>query len=566
MSMAVHVFFGGRVPGKAALARTLKELGFPFTISDPKGSLAQQSGYTPMKLRGEETGVEFNLHNDRNAVAEFVGYGLDPNYDKRASFRWGGNAQEGAAALCSAAALAQLTGGVVFDESEAKLLTIPEAIAAARAFLHTLPKSDRRSGTRPADIKRILKPLLELRSDLVLRGRLLLIRPVRHIIRGAVFARTGDKYTLSIGPCLQLLHEASWDRSDLDASTEFRCEIWQPYFAPALFDYLAEDVFTSLAAIGSLADLAQSLQGTPHFGSRLKALVLSGQMDRATAFLAELEKQPNPDERERAYVQELRTLLQRDISSICTEYHAKEANSAHQLGILDIWEPSLFPAEVSDKARQSHSNEVAFPQTPWVTIAPSFVEQPPDDVGDMRFSNAVQRGRRGVRLVATLTREQAQDKHRNREHYVLAARLPEGQLVILIHDTHWSPHDPDRSKNLAYSPLRHLNLWFYCTTALMLAQFRETSDRLDMLEFHRMDVRKPDNSGTLWLAYNQLEEKQKTIYDRRIDPRRGQESRPMSEAEIELCQFECPPTGEVDDILRRVTAYLENEGFGAFPR
>jgi hypothetical protein len=48
--MEVHVLVRGQVPSKAALARTLRELGFPFTIPNAKGSLAQQSGFMPMKL------------------------------------------------------------------------------------------------------------------------------------------------------------------------------------------------------------------------------------------------------------------------------------------------------------------------------------------------------------------------------------------------------------------------------------------------------------------------------------------------------------------------------------
>ena len=54
--------------------------------------------------------------------------------------------------------------------------------------------SDKRPGTRPSDIKRYLKPLLQQRSDLVLVGRRLIIRPVRHLLRGAFLDRTSDKY------------------------------------------------------------------------------------------------------------------------------------------------------------------------------------------------------------------------------------------------------------------------------------------------------------------------------------------------------------------------------------
>ncbi len=33
MSMETHVFFRGKLPTKAALSRTMRELGFPFSIT-----------------------------------------------------------------------------------------------------------------------------------------------------------------------------------------------------------------------------------------------------------------------------------------------------------------------------------------------------------------------------------------------------------------------------------------------------------------------------------------------------------------------------------------------------
>ena len=69
------------------------------------------------------------------------------------------------------------------------------------------PEDAKHPGTRPADLKRYLKPLLKQRSDLVLIGRLLLIRPVRHIVRGVFFARTGDKYKFEIVRYIRPLFE-----------------------------------------------------------------------------------------------------------------------------------------------------------------------------------------------------------------------------------------------------------------------------------------------------------------------------------------------------------------------
>jgi hypothetical protein len=77
MSMETHVFFRGKLPTKAALSRAMKELGFPFSITPSTGSLEQQSGFMPMKRRGEETGVEFDVYSDHAAVEEFADVGVD---------------------------------------------------------------------------------------------------------------------------------------------------------------------------------------------------------------------------------------------------------------------------------------------------------------------------------------------------------------------------------------------------------------------------------------------------------------------------------------------------------
>src|SRR5215510_14250617 len=106
MSMEVHVLFRGALPSKAALARAMKELGFPFTITPSAGSLEQQNGFMPMRLRRNETGVEFDVFEGRAAVEELAEENVDPTFDRSANFRWGGDETEMLAAMCAAAVLA----------------------------------------------------------------------------------------------------------------------------------------------------------------------------------------------------------------------------------------------------------------------------------------------------------------------------------------------------------------------------------------------------------------------------------------------------------------------------
>ena len=91
MSIETHVFFRGKLPIKAALSGAMKEQGFPFSITPSTGSLERQSGFMPMKRRGEETGVEFDAYSDHAAVEEFADVGVDAGFKRRASLRWGGD-------------------------------------------------------------------------------------------------------------------------------------------------------------------------------------------------------------------------------------------------------------------------------------------------------------------------------------------------------------------------------------------------------------------------------------------------------------------------------------------
>src|SRR5260370_17508419 len=91
MAMETHVFFRGKLPSKAALQRAMKELGFPFAIKPATGSLEQQSGFMPMLLRREGPGVGFDVYNHHFLVEGFSGVGGDQSFERRASFRSGGD-------------------------------------------------------------------------------------------------------------------------------------------------------------------------------------------------------------------------------------------------------------------------------------------------------------------------------------------------------------------------------------------------------------------------------------------------------------------------------------------
>src|SRR5882757_3817054 len=169
MSSEINVFFRGKLPTKSTLTRAMKDLGFPFSVAPPGGSLEKQNGFMPMRFRRQETGVEFDVFNGRSDIEDVAGdqFGdVDASFDRSANFRWGGDETEMLAGLCAAAALAKLVNGVVLDDAEGVLLSVDDAIAFARNHLDAVKPPEKRRGFSAADIKHYLKTLLKQRDDL----------------------------------------------------------------------------------------------------------------------------------------------------------------------------------------------------------------------------------------------------------------------------------------------------------------------------------------------------------------------------------------------------------------
>jgi hypothetical protein len=288
MSTEMHVLFRGKLPDRNALSHAMTECGFPFTIA--AGSLERQHGFMPMRLRRQATGVEFDVFSDRAAVEELAGKDIDPALERSANFRWSGDEHEMLAGICAAAALAKLVNGIVLDESDGNLLSPDEAIALAREYLQQVLKPESGPQRKVRALKHYLKPLLQQRQDLVLVGRLLVIRPIRHIVRGALFEKIDQHFPSRIWRFMYpLFHprEHTIRRASL-------C-VWEPHFEPLLMDVLANEIFDSVGQITSIGDfMAESPE--LHWGkiTRALALLLLGRRESAATYVDNLEsRDPN---------------------------------------------------------------------------------------------------------------------------------------------------------------------------------------------------------------------------------------------------------------------------------
>jgi hypothetical protein len=262
----------------------------------------------------------------------------------------------------------------------------------------------------------------------------------------------------------------------------------------------------------------------------------------------------------RGWIKTQRTFLERDISSICEEFHSKVAETAKELKLGDIWQPAPFPAEMSEVERATKCAEPPFAPTPWFSRPPGLLEQPPEHLGEIRFArDASWRGGR-VLMLAPLTREQAGQRHR-RHDYTLFSRLSGGIVLALNHRTGWNPDDPDQPRNPAYEPRMQFNLKLHGSSLFARAWFCEDLDDGHFLHLHSIDVHKQDTRKSVWYCSYSPKDREKTIWDQTgSETIRTQTALTPEEQNSIACPI--PEFGEFDSLLSPVRDLLLSGGFG----
>ena len=556
MSMEIRVLFQGKLPSKAALTRCFREFGFPLSFQPGTGLLGQHEGYLPMRLRGEESGVEFDAFDSRKRVEEIAGKSIDPGFTRGANFRWGSSAEEGIVATCFAAALAKLVDGVVFDAQAGHVLTLEQAVASAREWLEETKATAKLPGTRPADIRRYLKPLLQQRSDLVLVGRRLVIRPIRHVVRGAFFESSGNRFQLDVGWVCTPLYDDTEHKFDHILRGEFN--VWQPHFEPLLLSCLAEDVFDKIGNVTTLSEFAM-LESPVGGWARITASVLAGERDRAAAIVDAVveeyeRKYPGVDPRVRKHFED----LTRDIEATCARYHAREAATIRELKLERFWEPSPFPVEVPAAQHASRCSEPALVTKPWPP-APSWLwEGLPQQPGEIRYAKDYVWHGNEAKLLVPLTAEEAEDRHRALEGYDVVRREPDNRLLTISHYTGWDRNDPEERPPGLTGP----DYWIgYGSEAERVSAMTSSTYFKDPGLMQIFSISVCRKFKEIWLGYFNLHQDERDIHDWRS----GQKvytSVPLTKAERDLCTFLAPGFGEYEVLIERIRALLRVAGYG----
>jgi hypothetical protein len=139
MAIELHVFMhDSRVPSRAAWQHTIEQLGFPTTL-ERSLDLRRDTGFRPTIYKEQPTGFEFHLEP---AAGILSGYShIAPHVGDRdmcATFRWGGDLTECAAALSAAAALTKIAGGIYYYPDDDILYGPDEVVEATRRDLSSI--------------------------------------------------------------------------------------------------------------------------------------------------------------------------------------------------------------------------------------------------------------------------------------------------------------------------------------------------------------------------------------------------------------------------------------------
>jgi hypothetical protein len=231
--------------------------------------------------------------------------------------------------------------------------------------------------TRVAQIRQVVRPLLERNSDLALVGRLIVVKPVRHLLLGVYIGRSLDP----------LLHVPTWSvllLSDVQKRFGFlwgervrRQGGWQstdPGVSSAMCEAIEQEALAPMRSIKTFddfIDLTSKLRNPRrHLDlfpiARLTVDIARGDLVAAEAICKYLKTKEGKaeyfymQERYERAVQELCPLVAvNDRAGLANLLHSYEAQTVKNLKLEKYWERTPFPIELesgtSSKAAQQTS-------------------------------------------------------------------------------------------------------------------------------------------------------------------------------------------------------------------
>ncbi len=219
--------------------------------------------------------------------------------------------------------------------------------------------------TTAAQAKRLSRPLLARHPELVLVGRMIVLRPVRHVLRAIYIDRTSSAGEFvprwSVMHLFQLYKAISFNLgADLYKP---RPTPWHDRYPklwwvddPATPELLAEAIETAalpeLEPLGELEAFYQHLISVKDHAYHLRPYqqviveAARGRLDEVRVICRdELSRWSEKDEYVRLPKQICERLAEHDTASIIALLHEWEATTVQNLKIEHLWEPTPFPLE-----------------------------------------------------------------------------------------------------------------------------------------------------------------------------------------------------------------------------
>ena len=223
--------------------------------------------------------------------------------------------------------------------------------------------------TTAAQVKQVVRPLLERNPDLALVGRLVLIKPVHHLLRGVYFARSLDPGTFTPtwlvvpmfrygahvvfnwGNRLYNRSHGPWDISN-PATPHVMCDEIERHALPLIRPIQTPDDFAAFAS-----EERFPVMYLDNFRiAKVVVDIARGDFDAARAICAQFPQEhpavpPTLYEDHDAILPVLRPLLAaNDRGGLARVLHKWEADSVKACKLDKFWEPTPFPFELQPTA------------------------------------------------------------------------------------------------------------------------------------------------------------------------------------------------------------------------
>lgn len=219
--------------------------------------------------------------------------------------------------------------------------------------------------TTAADVRKAVQPLLAGNPDLALVGRLVVIKPVQHILRGVYIDRRSiadlfvvrwaaiflfepkDSFSLNWGGEIYSPMQGVWRLGQPDLAENMK----------ALIEREALAILRPVRGIAEFSDYATAPRiGGPLQNFPLRQIVVEaalGHFEACDAILARLLDAPNDwsawkavrDDYERITQTLAPLIVARDRAGVAALLHSWESWSVKKLNLETLWERSPFPVE-----------------------------------------------------------------------------------------------------------------------------------------------------------------------------------------------------------------------------